>query len=72
MDTNLNQYSEREKELVLDRGRRDAQWAVIVQFLAALAARSPQDAEMARKALQAADKAALNVRWEDLTIAKTV
>jgi hypothetical protein len=73
---NPKQYSDLERQLILDKARLEARIAVFMQAMATLARRQvnsfgEHDADFARSVVKAADQAALNVRWEDLSIAKT-
>lgn len=66
----MNNYTELERQLILERAGLQARLGVLMQAMATLARRGGKDTEFAQAVVKAADKASLDVRWEDLTTAK--
>lgn len=66
----MNNYTELERQLILERAQRDARLSVFMQAMATIAKRGEKDALFAQTVVKMADAASLNVRWEDLTTAK--
>jgi hypothetical protein len=64
-------YSDTERRLILENARLTARCAVLMQAMATIARRGGSETTLAQSVVKAADNAALNVRWEDLTQAKT-
>ncbi len=66
----MSDYTGFERELILDRARSQARIAVFMQALAVIARKDQNGADFAAMTVQAADRAAKSVRWEDLAEAK--
>ena len=64
-------YSDLERRLILENASYAARCAVFMQAMAIIAKRGGSDTTFAQSVVKSADNAALNVRWEDLTQAKT-